>query len=155
MLFVEISFNYSFIFSVFAFTALQSLVLSDGNLVFFSDIILLNFSMFFSSSYVSACYVWFDCVVFRSFLLCDSFSLDCSCFSVFGMTFIVTWFCCCDSLFIFGVFLIFPRSENRPFFIIVLTCLANLWLVVWNLAHSSQISIILFLYPHCVGLLQK
>ena len=42
------------------------------------------------------------------------------------------------------------RSENQPFFIIVLT-----WLVVWKFAHSCQISVILFLYPLCEGLLLK
>ena len=47
------------------------------------------------------------------------------------------------------------RSENQHFFITVLTWSASLWLVVWKLAHSCQISIILFLYPLCVELLLK
>ena len=63
------------------------------------------------------------------------------------------WHCivlCC-----FYVFLCISRSENHPFFIIVLTWSASLWLVVGKLAHSCQISIILFLCPPCEGLLLK
>ena len=54
-----------------------------------------------------------------------------------------------------GVFLVFQRQKNQPFFIIVLTWSASLLLVGWKLAHSCQISIILFLYRLWVGLLLK
>ena len=47
------------------------------------------------------------------------------------------------------------RSENQPFFVIVLTWSVNLWLVVWNVERSCQIYVTLFLYPLCDGLLQK
>ena len=47
------------------------------------------------------------------------------------------------------------KSENQPFFVIVLSWSANLWLVVWNIESSCQISIILFLWPLCEGLLLK
>ena len=40
-------------------------------------------------------------------------------------------------------------------FIIIQTWTASLWVVVWNLAQSLLISIILFLYPLCVGLLRE
>ena len=49
MLFVEICINNSFVFSIYALTVFQSWFLSDGNLVFFSDIILFNISVFISS----------------------------------------------------------------------------------------------------------
>ena len=57
------------------------------------------------------------------------------------------------SLFIFWC--ISRISENHPFFIILLAWSACLWLVVWKLEHSCQISIILLLYPFCVGLFLK
>ena len=57
--------------------------------------------------------------------------------------------------FIFWCISSISRSENQPFFIIVLTWSTSLWLVVWKLAHSYQISIILFVYPLCVWLLLK
>ena len=57
--------------------------------------------------------------------------------------------------FIFWCISIISRSYNQPVFIIVLTWSASLCLVVWKLESSCQIPIILFLYPLCVGLLQK
>ena len=68
---------------------------------------------------------------------------------------IVLGFCCLDSLFICWCISNISRSENQPFFMIVLTWSTSLWLVIWNLAHSSQISVILFLYLLFEGLLLK
>ena len=69
------------IFSVSALTVFQCWFLNDVNLVFFSDIILFNFSIIISSC-VSICSVWFGCMFFRLLLLCGSIRLDCFCFSV-------------------------------------------------------------------------
>ena len=144
ILFVEIYVNSSFIFSIFASAVFQSWFLSDGNLVFFSDIILFQVSIFISSCCVCVCLVWFGCVIFRLLLLCGSFWLKCSSFSLFAVLIIVLRSYCLDSRFIFWCISNISRSDNQLFFIIVLTWLASLWLVR-NLAHSSQISIILFL----------
>ena len=43
-----------------------------------------------------------------------------------------------------GIFLTFQGHLNQPFFIIIQAWSASLWLVVVNLAHFPQISIILF-----------
>ena len=64
MLVVELCVRNSFIFSVSALTVLQFWFLRDGNVVFFSDIILLKFSIFIPSC-VSDCSGWFQCEVFR------------------------------------------------------------------------------------------
>ena len=69
MLFVEVCVDNSSIFSVSALSVFQSWFFSNGYLVFFSDINLFNFSIFISSSCVSVCSMWCDCVVFRSLLL--------------------------------------------------------------------------------------
>ena len=126
--------------------------LSDGNQVFFPYIILFRFSKFISSSCVSVCFMWFGYVVFRLLLVCGLFRLECSCFSMFTESVIILVFCF-DSIFVFWRISCISRSENQPFFIIVLTWSASFWFVIWNLMHSSQISIILFQYPPCVGLL--
>ena len=55
--------------------------------------------------------------------------------------------CCFDPLFIIWRISSILRSENQPFFIIVLIWSATLSLVVWNLLDSSQISSIVFLFP--------
>ena len=47
------------------------------------------------------------------------------------------------------------RSENQPFFVIVLTWSASLWFVALNLPNSVQISIILFLYSLFARLLLR
>ena len=62
------------------FQLLQSWFLNDGNLVFFSDVVLFKCSLFISSFCVSVCSAWFSCVVFQLLLLCSSFRLEFSCF---------------------------------------------------------------------------
>ena len=69
MLFVEICVNNSFVFFQFL-PWLFSIrwFLSDGNVVFFSGIILFIISVFIFSSCVGLCSVWFDRMVFRLLL---------------------------------------------------------------------------------------
>ena len=56
--------------------------------------------------------VVFGCVVFQLFLLCSLFQFESSCFfSVFSVALTVLWSCCCNSPFIFCVFLIFQCQE--------------------------------------------
>ena len=69
MFFVEICVNNTFIFSVSAFTVLQSMFLSDSNLIFFSYVTLFKFYKFISSSCVCVCSAWFGYVVFRLLLV--------------------------------------------------------------------------------------
>ena len=54
-------------FSVSALTVFSSWFLNDGNLVFFSDIILFIISIFIFSSCVNVCFLLFGCIVFRLF----------------------------------------------------------------------------------------
>ena len=95
--------------------------------------------------------VLFGCVMFLFSEVGGLFWLDCFCLLILGVSDIVLLSC---SLFIFWCISSISRSENKPFFIIVLTWSASLWLV-WKLAHSCLISIILFRYPLCVGFLIK
>ena len=142
MLFIEMCVNHSFIFSVSALTVFQSWFLKDRNVVFFSDIIFFIISTFiFFSSCVSLYSVRLGCVAFRLVLLCVSVRLDGYYFSVFSVWIIVLGSCWLDSQFICWCISNISRSINKPFFIIVLTWSASLWLVVLNLAHSSQISL--------------
>ena len=101
--------------------------------------ILFKFSKF-SSSCVSVCSVWFWCVVFRLLLVCGSFRLDCFCFSIFDVSVIVLvsfWF---DSRFVLWRISRVSRSENQPFFIIILTWSACLlWLIKWWFASVLKI----------------
>ena len=114
------------------FTVLHSMTLSDGKLVFSPFIVPFKLSRFTFCSCVRVCsWLFVHCYVVWRFLF-----LSCSLFI----------FCCISSI---------SRSENQLLFIIVLTWLARLWFVVWKLAHSCQISIILFLYPLCIELLLK
>ena len=135
-------------FTVSTLTIFLSWFLSDGNLVFFSDIILLKFSIFISSFCFSVCSMRFGCVVFRLLLVCSSFQLESSYFLVVSESIIVLGSCCLDSIFTFWCVSNSSWIENQPFFIFVLAWSVSLWLV-WNLVHYSQISNILFLYPLC------
>ena len=140
MLFLEIFVNNSFIFFRFsAFTVLQTWFLSYGNQYSFQTKISLNFLV----SFLLYVLVFVRCGV--SILLCSSFQFECSCFSVFGVSIIVLGSYCFDSLFTFWCISNISRTEDQPFFIIVLTGSTSLWLVVRNLAHSSKILIIIFL----------
>ena len=114
-------------FSVSALTIFQSWFLSDGNLVFFSDKILLNISILIFSSCVSLCSVWFGYVVFRLLLLCGIFRLECSRFSLFGVSIIVFGSCFLIPYLFAGLFLIFQCQKTNPFFMIVLTWSASFW----------------------------
>ena len=67
----------------------QSFFLCIANLIFFSAIIIFNFSIIISSSCHRVNSLWFGGVLFYSLLLCNSFRLDCSCCSVFGVSIIV------------------------------------------------------------------
>ena len=83
----------------------------------------------------------------------SSFRLNRPRFSECDVSIIVSGSCCLNSLFIFLCISNISRPKNQPFFMIILTS-ASLWLV-WNQAHSSHIYIILFLYPHFVGVASK
>ena len=54
--------------------------------------------------------------MFRLLLLCSSFRLESSCFSVFAVSIIALGICCLDSLFIFGIFLIFHGQKTNLYF---------------------------------------
>ena len=131
---------------------LHSVFHSDRKVDFCSFIILFKFSNFIFCSCVSVCSVLLGCVMFLFFEVSPWFLLACSCLSKPSVSDAVLVSC---SLFVFWSISNILRSENQPFFIIVLTWSASLWLVVWKLVHSCQISIILCLYPCSVGLLLK
>ena len=122
-------------------TVFQSWFLRDGYMVFFSDMIRLMISTFICSSWVNVCVCVF--AVYQS--LSFSVSLGVSCFPVSIVWIIVLGICWCICRYICWWIYSISRSENQPFFIIVLTWSASLWYVVLNLANSVQISII-FLY---------
>ena len=144
MSFVEICVNNSFIFSVFTLILFQFWFYRDDNIVFFWDIILFIISTVIFHIVLVVVLWGLMCVIFRLLLLCISVRLECSCFSVFSVPIFLLDSCWFNSLFICGYIYNISRSENQYFFIIVLTWSASLRLVGWNLAHSSQISIILF-----------
>ena len=119
--------------------------LNDGKLVFSLFIILLTFSRFIFRSCDSVSlgllgYVLFGSVAFSFSEVGSSFLFGCFCLTTLDVSGIVLFSC----LFVFWCISSISGSENQPF-IIVLTWLASLWFVVWKLAHSCQISIILFL----------
>ena len=99
----------------------QSWFFSDGNLVLFSDIILLNFSLFISSFCVNVCSVWFVCGVsivislrfiwVRVFLFFRTWCVD----YYIIIIIIIIMPCCLDSLFIFWCISNISKSENQPF----------------------------------------
>ena len=132
-----------FIFSISALIVFRSSFLRDCCVVFFLDIIPFIFSPF------SVYSLW----VCRASITiyCVSIRLECSCFSVFNVAVTVLGFCWHDSFFICWCITNISRSENQLFFIAVLAWSASLWLVVLNLAHSSQILSISFLNPLFVG----
>ena len=101
MLFVEICVNNLFIFLVSFKTIFQSWFLSNGNLIFFPDIILFKFFIIISFFCVSVCSVLFGYVFFRFLLLCGSFRPDFTCFSVCCMSIIVLGSFCYDCIFTF------------------------------------------------------
>ena len=124
--------------------------LNDGKVVFSLFIILLKFSRFNFCSCDSVCSGLFACAVFGyvGFPFSEvggSFRMGCFCLLIFAVPGNVLLLYCWS--FIFWCISIISKSENQPFFIIVLTWSACLWLVVWKLESSCQISIILFLYP--------
>ena len=141
----------SFTFSVSNLTVLQFRFLRKGNVVFFSDMILLMVSIFIFFSWVSVCVCVF--VVYDSLSCSVWFGL--SGFPVFRVSFTVLGVGWCVWLYICLWISSISRSENQIFFVIVLTWSASLWFVALNLPNSLQISIILFLYPLFAGLLQN
>ena len=150
MPFVEIFVNKLFTFLVLDLTVLQSWFLRDGNVVFFSDMILLMVFTLVFFSWVSVCVCMF--VVYGS-LSCSVWSgVWLSCIYCLGYCGRV---CGCVCIYISWWISSISRPENQPFFIIVLTWSVSLWFVALNLPNSVQISIILFLYPLFAGLLLK
>ena len=153
MLFVGIYVSTWFTLFVSALTILHSMFLNDGKVVFSLFKILFKI---FKINFCSCVSIrLFYCVVFCwvgfPFSIVGSFWMGCFCliFGVSGNVFLHSW------SFIFWWISIISNSENQPFFIIVLTWSASLWLVVWKIESSCHIFIILFLYPLCVGLLLK
>ena len=138
MSFVRIFVNKSLTFSVSDLTVLQSWFLREGNVVFFSDMILLMASTlvfplgsvfaFLCSRCMSHCHVVFGDGI-KGLLMCLPIHL----------------------LVDFQYF----KVRKQPFFVIVLTWSTSLWFVALNLPNSVQFSIILFLYPLFAGLLLK
>ena len=151
MSFVGLFVNKSFTFSVSDLTVFQFGFLREGNVVFFSGMINLMVSTFFFSSWIN----FYVCVflVYRS--LSCSVWLGVSGFPVFSVSVTVLGVCWCVWLCICWWISIISRSENQPFFVIVLTWSASLWFVALNLPNSVQISIILFLYPLFVRFASK
>ena len=130
----------------------------DGKVVFSLFIILIKFSRFTFCSCDSVCLWLFGCalfgyVVFPFFEVGGIFLLDCFLlFFLFFFFFLLILDVCgtillsCSS-FIFSCISSISRSENQTFFFIGLTWSASLWLVIWKLVYSCQISITLFLNP--------
>ena len=142
-----------FILFVSVLTVLHYMFPNDGKLVFSLFIILFRFSKFTFCSCNSVCfvlmlvhYLLYGFSIFRSwrFIL-----LSCFCLLIDASGTVLRFW----SLFIFWCNSSISRSENQSFFIILLNWSASL--VVWKVAHSCQISIILFLYPLREGLLLK
>ena len=91
--------------------------------VVFSPLIFGKFSRFNFSSCVNLCSVLFGCVLFDcvAFLFAEvgsSFPLDCLCLLIIGVSDIVLLSC---QLFILWCISNISKSENQPFFIVVLT----------------------------------
>ena len=149
--FVGIFVSKSFAFSVSEMTFLQSLFLIEGNVVFFSDMILLMISTLICSSWVNV----FVCVLAMYRSLSCSVWLGVFGFPVFSVSVTVLGVYWCVCQYIYWWISRISRPDNQPFFLIVLTWPASLRFVVLNLTNSVQISIILFLYILFVGLLLK
>ena len=104
---------------------------NDGKVVFSLFMILFKFSRFIICSFDSVSLMLFVCAL----LGCVAFP-----FSKVGSSFLLGYFCLStldvsgvllvSCLFIFWCISSISRSENQPFFIIVLTWPASLWLVV-------------------------
>ena len=134
MLFVGIFEN---IFSASALSYFQSWFLWDCHIVFFSIMIFFINSRFILFSCVKVIFVVLVGVVVW--------------FSVFCVLVGIVWSCCYYSQFCYISCI--SRSENQSFFYIIPALSARLWLVVLDLTHDAKITIILFLYAFCVGLL--
>ena len=141
MSFVGIFVNKSFTFLVSDLTVLQSWFLREGNVVFFSCMILLMISTLIFSSLVNV-YVCVS-VMYRS-LSCRVW-LGVSCYPVFSVSVTALGFFLCICRYICWWISRISRSENQLFLVIVQT---------WSI-NSVQIFIILFLYTLFVGLLLK
>ena len=151
MSFVGIFLNKSFTFSVSDLTVLQSWFLWEGNVVFFWDMILLMVStlvFFLLGQCLRLCVVVHESL---SWSVC----LGVSDFSVFIVSVTAVEVCWCVCGYICWWVSSISRLENQPFFVIVLTWSASLWLVALNLPNFVQIFIILFLYPLIAGSLIK
>ena len=114
-MFVGIFVNNSFTFSVSDLTVLQSWFLKEGNVVFFSDMILLMVYTLVFSSWVSVCI----CVFAEHESLSYSVWLGVSGFPVFIVSVTVVKVCWCVCLYICWWISSISRSENKPFFVIV------------------------------------
>ena len=140
------------IFFVSVVDFLHSMFLNDGRVVFSLFIILFRLSRFVSCSCDSVSLGFLDTVAYSFSRVGSSFLIG---FFFFWLApldvFEIVLSCIC----VFRGISSISRSENHPFFIIVLTWSASLWLVVWKLIYSCQISIVLFIYPLCEGLLLK
>ena len=132
------------IFPVSILTTSQSCFLRC--VIIFSDTFLFKISAFIFPSYIPVCSVWFGRVEFPLLLLLySSFRLQCSYFSVFWCVDYCIRVLLLDSQFTFWCISNISKPENQPFFFIILTWPATLWLVIWNLVYSFQIFIIIFL----------
>ena len=155
MLSVGIFANNLFIFSVSTLILFQPWFLRDVHVELFSVVIFFITTTFILSSCVNVLSVVFGYVVIRLQLFCIWIVLRSSCFSVFCFSPNVADTCWCVFLFICWYISSIWRSDNQPFFIIVLPWSASIWLVALNLAYSVQIFIIIFQYPLGVVLLRK
>ena len=131
-------------------SVLHSMFLNDMRVILTLFIILFRFSRFVCCSCDSVSVGLLDTVAYSFSIVGSSFLI--SCFWLVpldGLGIVLS--CVCVFWYISSI----SMSENHIFFIIVLTWSASLWLLVWELAYSCQISIILFLNPLCEGLLLK
>ena len=118
ILFIDIYHNTAFILFVSFLTVIHSMFLNDSKVVFSLFIILFKFSRFTFCSCDSACSRLFGCVVFPSSEVGGSFRLGSFSLLIPDVSGTVLLSC---SLFIFWCIFSISRSENQPFFIIVLT----------------------------------
>ena len=127
----------------------------DSNIVFFLVMISFINIKFILSFCLSTCFVVLGCVAFCFSVFCASIWLGGSCFSVFSVMIWVNQSYSYPSLFTCRHISNISRSENWPFFNIMLAWSVSLWFVILKLADKVQSSIILFLYFLWIGLLLK
>ena len=146
MLSIGIFVNNLFTFLVSDLTFFQSLLLTDGNVVFFSAMISFTNTWFFP---YNICFIFLRCMLFRFSVFCASIQLGFFCFLVSAFQY---RYGDLVDILLHLIVHIFLESGGKKTKLSLISFLHG-QLLALNLADSVKISTILFLQPFSVGLL--